>query len=158
MTIEEIKSLMKSGDVAGAENAAQQLLAAEPGNIQAMMLYGTCRRLQGDEATFLRIHDELAPKMAAVVDGETREAWRRFDDMNQDASAPFLVAERSYPDDCTLYGCIEYRELEVYGCSSFETLRRMSRRRCRQRFSICFVFVIVTFLLCWLAWWLGQVL
>lgn len=78
MTIEEIKSLMKSGDFAGAEAAAQELLAAEPDNVQAMMLYGTCRQLQGDEATFRRIHDELAPKIAMVADAETQGLWRKY--------------------------------------------------------------------------------
>lgn len=78
MTIEEIKSLMKSGDIAEAEAAAQELLAAEPDNVQAMMLYGTCRQLQGDEATFRRIHDELAPKMVTVTEGETKSLWRKY--------------------------------------------------------------------------------
>lgn len=78
MDIDEIKALLKSGDVAGAEAAAQELLAAEPDNVQAMMFYGTCRQLQGDEATFRRIHDELAPKMATVADGEKQGHWRKY--------------------------------------------------------------------------------
>ena len=78
MNIDEIKTLLKSGDVAGADSAAQELLTAEPDNVQAMMLYGTCRQLQGDEATFRRIHDELESRMARVSDGETQGLWRKY--------------------------------------------------------------------------------
>jgi len=35
--------------------ALKELLAAEPDNLQAKMLYGTCRQLLGDEETFRRI-------------------------------------------------------------------------------------------------------
>lgn len=78
MSIDEIKNRLRSGDVTGAEAAAQELLAAEPDNVQALMLYGTCRQLQGDEATFRRIHDELAPKMTTVADSETQGLWRKY--------------------------------------------------------------------------------
>ena len=78
MNIDEIKTLLKSGDIAGAETAAQELLTAEPDNVQAMLLYGTCRQLQGDEATFRRIHDELAPKMESVMDDNALLLWRRY--------------------------------------------------------------------------------
>lgn len=78
MTIEEIKSLMKSGDIAGAEAAAQELLTVEPDNAEAQMLYGTCRQLLGDNKTFGEIHDALAPKMATERDGKTLSLWRRY--------------------------------------------------------------------------------
>lgn len=78
MKIEEIRNLMKSSDIAGAEAAAQELLMAESDNIQAAILYGSCRQLQGDEVTFRRIHDELAPKMESVRDENTLLLWRRY--------------------------------------------------------------------------------
>ena len=78
LSIDEIKNRLRSGDVTGAETVAQELLATEPDNVQAKMLYGTCRQLQGDDETFRRIHDELVPKMATVVDGETQGLWRKY--------------------------------------------------------------------------------
>ena len=78
MNIDEIKTLLKSGDVAGAEVAVQKLLAAEPDNVQAMMLYGTCRHLLGDDKTFGKIHDELAPKMATEGNEKTLSLWRKY--------------------------------------------------------------------------------
>lgn len=78
MNLDEIKTLLKSGDIAGAEAAAQELLATEPDNVQAMMLYGTCRQLLGDNKTFGEIHDELAPKMATEGNEKTLSLWRRY--------------------------------------------------------------------------------
>ena len=78
MTIEDIKSLMKSGDIAGAETAAQELLTSEPDSAEAQMLYGTCRQLRGDNKTFGEIHDALAPKMEAERDEKTLSLWRRY--------------------------------------------------------------------------------
>ena len=78
MHICEIKRRLKTGDIVGAESVAKESLAAEPDNVQVKMLYGTCRQLQGDETTFCRIHDELAPKMATVADGDAQSFWRRY--------------------------------------------------------------------------------
>ena len=82
MTIDEIKSLMKSGDVTGAEAAAQELLTAELDNVQAMILYGTCRQLQGDEATFRDVYRAVKEHLNArnsTLDAETEAAWNRFE-------------------------------------------------------------------------------
>lgn len=62
-TVDEIKQLMAAGETAEADAALKELLAKRPNNFQVKMLYGTCRQLLGDEATFKRIHDELAPMM-----------------------------------------------------------------------------------------------
>ena len=67
-TLDEIKQLMAAGDTAQADKALKELLAKEPDNLQAKMLYGTCRQLLGDEETFKRIHDELAPVMVKLSD------------------------------------------------------------------------------------------
>ena len=100
MTIEDIKSLMKSGDIAGAETAAQELLAAEPDNVQAMMLYGTCRQLQGDEATFRDAYRAVKEHLAArpdALDAETNAAWKRFDELYAKLDQPELRRRGSAP-------------------------------------------------------------
>ena len=94
MSIDEIKALLKSGDVAGAEAAAQELLAAEPDNVQAMMLYGTCCQLQGDEATF---RDTYATVKAALDANEielntvTAEEWEMFEMLHRNLDLPELL-------------------------------------------------------------------
>lgn len=100
MTIEAIKSLMKSGDVAGAEAAAQELLTAEPDNVQAMMLYGTCRQLQGDEATFrdtYKVVKEHLDDKPDALDAETKAAWQRFGELYAKLDQPELRRRGSAP-------------------------------------------------------------
>ena len=65
--LDEIKQMMAAGDTAKAAEALKELLAKEPRNLQAKMLYGTCCQLLGDEETFKRIHDELAPEMKYTI-------------------------------------------------------------------------------------------
>lgn len=81
-TLDEIKKLMAKGETAQADEALKELLAAEPDNLQAKMLYGTCRQLLGDEETFKRIHDELVPKIASLEKNEpnteTVSLWRKY--------------------------------------------------------------------------------
>lgn len=78
-TLGEIKQLMASGATAKADASLKELLAAEPENLQAKMLYGACRQLLGDEETFKRIHDELAPEMENLP-AEIPESrmWARY--------------------------------------------------------------------------------
>ena len=100
MTIEDIKSLMKSGDVAGAEAAAQELLTAEPDNLQSMILYGTCRQLQGDEATFRDVYRAVKEHLDAkpdALDAETNAAWKRFDELYAKLDQPELRRRGSAP-------------------------------------------------------------
>ena len=100
MTIDDIKSLLKSGDVAGAEAAAQELLTAEPDNVQAMMLYGTCRQLQGDEATFRDTYATVKEHLDArldALDEETNAAWKRFCELYTKLDQPELRRRGSAP-------------------------------------------------------------
>ncbi len=80
--VDEIKSLMKSGAVAGAEALCRKALETHPDDAQLKMLFGLCRQLQGDEETFRRIHDELAPEMAGAEDtaphSEKVSLWRKY--------------------------------------------------------------------------------
>ena len=87
-TLDEIKQLMVAGETAEADKALKELLANEPDNLQAKMLYGTCRQLLGDEETFKRIHDELAPRMEELAGDpptaetatlpETLSLWKKY--------------------------------------------------------------------------------
>lgn len=81
-SLEEIKKMMVAGDTAQADVALKKLLAQEPDNLQAKMLYGTCRQLLGDEETFKRIHDELAPVMERMEEkeskAETISLWGKY--------------------------------------------------------------------------------
>ena len=81
-TLDEIKQMMAAGETAQADEALKELLATEPENLQAKMLYGTCRQLLGDEETFKRIHDELVPEMERQgkkdSQSETVSLWRKY--------------------------------------------------------------------------------
>lgn len=84
MKIEEIKKQLKSGDIAGAAEAAEELLKGDPDNVRAMMLFGTCRQLQGDEATFrdtYRVVKEHLEAQPDALDAETKAAWQRFGEL-----------------------------------------------------------------------------
>jgi radical SAM protein with 4Fe4S-binding SPASM domain len=82
MSLYEIKHMMAVGETAQADEALKALLEAEPDNLQAKMLYGICRQLLGDEETFRRIHDELAPAMEKPNETETppevASLWRKY--------------------------------------------------------------------------------
>ena len=84
-TLDEIKQMTAAGDTAQADEALKELLAKEPDNLQAKMLYGTCRQLLGDEETFKRIHDELAPEMETMP-SETIESrmWAKYRTIHSD--------------------------------------------------------------------------
>ena len=83
-TLDEIKKMMAAGDAAKSAEALKELLAKEPDNLQAKMLYGTCCQLLGDEETFRRIHDELAPVMekrsmgTRSAEAKMWESYKRF--------------------------------------------------------------------------------
>lgn len=94
MTVEDIKSLMKSGDIAGAESAAHELLTADPDNVQAMMLYGTCRQLQGDEATFRDTYVTVKAALDAnevELDTATAEEWKLYEMLHRNLDLPELL-------------------------------------------------------------------
>ena len=78
----EIKKLMALDKVPKAEAALKEILAKEPDNLQAKMLFGLCRQLLGDEETFRRIYDEVAPKMERLPPSEQRSEtvslWKKY--------------------------------------------------------------------------------
>ena len=83
--LDEIKQMMAAGDTAKAAEALKELLAKEPDNLQAKMLYGTCCQLLGDAETFNRIHDELSSEMEtrekSEPQSETVSLWRKYHEL-----------------------------------------------------------------------------
>ena len=81
-TLDEIKQMMSAGETAEAEGALKELLVSEPENLEAKMLYGTCRQLLGDEETFKRIHDEIMMKLENEDETElqpgTVSLWKKY--------------------------------------------------------------------------------
>ena len=81
-TIGKIKQMMAVGDTAKAVESLKELLAKEPENLQAKMLYGTCCQLLGDAETFNRIHDELSSEMEtrekSEPQSETVSLWKKY--------------------------------------------------------------------------------
>ena len=94
MTIDEIKSLLKSGDVAGAAEAAEELLKGDPDNVRAMMLFGTCQQLLGDDAAFELTHETVREAVLRMSLGdcpELADEWAKFDGLHRQLTQPVLV-------------------------------------------------------------------
>ena len=79
--LEQIKSILKSGDIAGAEVLCRMALEDDPDDVRLTLYLATCRRLQGDEEEFRRIMLDIAPKMEAIQredpDCEAAKLWRK---------------------------------------------------------------------------------
>jgi hypothetical protein len=77
----QIKSLLKSGDITGAEALCRRALEDDPDDMRLAFYLATCCRLQGDEAEFRRIMLDIAPKMEALQksdpDCEAARLWRK---------------------------------------------------------------------------------
>lgn len=78
MSLPEIKNLIRAGEVCKAESELKKILGRDPDNVQAKLLYGMCRQFGGDDETFLRIHDELVPRMALETDRELVSVWKKY--------------------------------------------------------------------------------
>ena len=78
MTLNEIKMLIKNGDIIKASAELETIVKREPDNIQAKLLYGTCQLLLGDENVFRKIHDEVEPRMVFEKDRVTISVWKKY--------------------------------------------------------------------------------
>lgn len=100
MNIDEIKTLLKSGDIGGAEKAALEALENDKDNVRLLILYGACRQLLGDEATF---RDTYATVKTALdgkeveQDAVTAEEWNRFEQLYQQLDQPELLRKGDQP-------------------------------------------------------------
>ena len=149
-TLDEIKQMMSAGETAKADEALKKLLASESENLEAKMLYGTCRQLLGDEETFKRIHDELAPVIKSMLDGDlsTTESklWEKFHQEWMDAAMP--------PAELDIRTVRVEEELVLYASPGFFPYQIKVRKR-REKIWRISLLVATPFLL-YLAWWLGQ--
>lgn len=79
--IDQIKALMKSGDIAEADALCRRELASDPDNAAVQLLFATCRELLGDEETFQTVMEDLVPKMEDAVrkepESEAAKLWRK---------------------------------------------------------------------------------
>ena len=102
MALREIKKLMKNGDFAKADAELKAIVECEPGNVQAKLLYGTCRLLLGDEDTFRKIHDEVEPRISFEKDAEVISAWRKYSRLLKYLLAGALVLGAAATATCYL--------------------------------------------------------
>ena len=179
-SLEEIKKMMVAGETARADEELKKLLASEPDNLQAKMLYGTCRQLLGDEETFKRIHDEIAPEMDALQsnlpnpddvsdDSPTADTagshegclsldlkmWQQYHQTYLGLNSIALTLDDADSEDGgetyeMLYGVASVASFEEI----FKLKRELERKRRCKRIG-CLLLLVVPFLF-WIAWWLGQ--
>lgn len=149
MTLNEIKMLIKNGDIIKASAELETIVKREPDNIQAKLLYGTCQLLLGDENVFRKIHDEVEPRMVFEKDRVTISVWKKYSVLwksllvgclvigsamygvaylgrtivgqtnNVAAQAVTAYAGPPYRENIRLYGGPQYRELEFSSESKF---------------------------------------
>ena len=107
-TYAEIEARMRDGDVAEAAARLSAVLADDPDDDVARMLYGTCSQLLGNEAEFGRIHAELQSKMDAVAaygEQSRRTAlWEKYKALAGKLALP-CAAVASSVILCGCYGC-----------------------------------------------------
>ena len=100
MNIDEIRELLKSGDIAGAEAAAKAALETEPNNVRLMIVFGTCRQLQGDEEAFLGTYELVRAALdekKVELDATAVEEWKRFEALHERIAQPELLQKGDPP-------------------------------------------------------------
>ena len=112
MNLEQIKELMSGGDVAAAAEELKALISAEPGNQEAKLLYGTCCHICGDDATLVKIDEEVAKD----PDFNHKRIYRKYHAMRVAACglAAFTVAATMAPSTVLA----ESPKPELYGGST----------------------------------------
>lgn len=85
--MDRIRRLIKVHAYASAETELRVWLATNADDVEAKMLFGLCRRLQGDEAEFIRIDDELAENPVA----EKSKTWTKYHALRMAACGTLLV-------------------------------------------------------------------
>ena len=100
MDIDEIKKLLAAGDVAGAEAAAKAALENDPDNVRLLIVFGTCRQLQGDEEAFLGTYELVRAALdekKIELDATAAEEWKRFEALHERIAQPELLQKGDKP-------------------------------------------------------------
>lgn len=100
MNIDEIKKLLAAGDVAGAEAAAKAALENDPDNVRLLIVFGTCRQLQGDEEAFLGTYELVRAALdekKIELDATAAEEWKRFKALHERIAQPELLQKGDPP-------------------------------------------------------------
>ena len=121
MDIDEIKKLLAAGDVAGAEAAAKAALETEPDNVRLMIVFGTCRQLQGDEEAFLGTYELVRAALdekKVELDATTAEEWKRFEALHERIAQPELLQKGDPPRTVNLMGWVIIAILVASACAA----------------------------------------
>ena len=113
MNIDEIKTMMRTGDIAGAEAAAKSALENDPDNVRLLILFGSCRQLQGDEEARLGTYNLVRAALEAKkveLDATAAEEWKCFKALQQQIAQPELLCKGDPPRAANL---MEYVMLAV---------------------------------------------
>ena len=100
MNIDEIKQMIKAGDVAGAEAASKAALENDPDNVRLLIVFGTCRQLQGDEEAFLGTYELVRAALdekKVELDATAAEEWKRFEALHERIAQPELLQKGDKP-------------------------------------------------------------
>ena len=117
MNTDEIKELMRAGDLDKASEALSSRLADEPDNVELKLLYGTCRRLLGDLDTFVKIDDEVAK----VPEAEGNAKWRKYHALRVAAcgAVMLIAANLASAEARELYGMAPVYGISPDYCKSY---------------------------------------
>lgn len=117
MSTDEIKELMRAGDLDKASEALSSRLADEPDNVDLKLLYGTCRRLLGDLDTFAKIDDEVAK----APEAEGNAKWRKYHALRVAAcgAVMLIAANLASAEIRTLYGMAPLYGISPDYCKSY---------------------------------------
>ncbi len=76
----KFEDLLKKGEYAEADKLLVAYMKESPKDLDAKMLYGTCRMMQGDSSTAKQIHDEVEPQISEANDiSETQKTfWQKY--------------------------------------------------------------------------------
>lgn len=75
------EELLKNGGYAEAEKQLKEFMQENPEDMDAKLLYGTCRMMQGDAETAKQIHDEVEKQIAesGKLPEEQKSFWVKYE-------------------------------------------------------------------------------